>query len=86
MLAYHVCVTNVCGIQFAENLEEAKYVIDTITELALERGLDMNKRKISILIYNKDHPTHIGGILIKDSVNYLGLMTVNKRKLIVATS
>ena len=68
------------GLQIAHTVEEARTAIKALVQIAGECGLEINKTKSNILIYNmKDPPTDIEGIEVTDSVKYLGTKIANKR-------
>ena len=68
------------GLQFAHSVEDAKTAIKALTTVAKECGLDINKSKSNILIYNmKDSPEEIEGIKITNQIKHLGTVVSNKR-------
>jgi len=68
------------GLILMQSLKEAKDSIRTLTSIAQECGLDINKKKSNILIYNyKEQPEEIEGIKVTDNIIYLGINIQNKK-------
>lgn len=68
------------GMLLAEGLEDAETVIEEVVNTSRECGLEINKQKSNIIIFNKkDKPQEIAGIKVADRIKYLGL-TINDSK------
>ena len=64
----------------AENIEGAELVIEQAIIAGRECGLEINKQKSNIIIFNmRDRPQEIAGINVKENVKYLGI-TINNTK------
>ena len=65
-----------------DNLEDVRFNIRILVEIGKKCGLDINKDKSSILIYNmKEKLEEIGGIKVVDNIKYLGLKIDDKRNM-----
>ena len=65
-----------------QSLRETKESIQVLLNIAEECGMNINKAKSSIMIFNhkeKIHEDSIEGIQITDTINYLGVTIQNKR-------
>ena len=78
--------TNICKIValfFADDgMRETKESIQVLMNIAEECGMNINKDKSNIIIFNhkeKIHEDNIEGIQITDTINYLGVTIQNKR-------
>ena len=70
------------ALVLADNLEDARFNIRILVEIGKKCGLDINKDKSSILIYNmKEKPEEIEGIKVVDNIKYLGLKIDDKRNI-----
>ena len=70
------------GLILAKSLQETKTLIQTISKVSKKCGLDINKEKSAIIIYNcKEQPTEIEGIPVTDNLKYLGLKIENQRNM-----
>ena len=84
--------TNICkivalffaddGMILMQSLRERKESIQVLMNIAEECGMNINKDKSNIIIFNhkeKIHEDNIEGIQITDTINYLGVTIQNKR-------
>ncbi len=63
-----------------QSLKEDSDSIQLLTDIAKSCGLEINKKKSNVLIFNtKDQPDEIGGIPVSTKINYLGVTIQNKR-------
>ena len=70
------------GLILSKSEQEMKTMLKEISNVSKACGLDINKNKSAIIIYNlKDQITEIEGISVKESLKYLGLSIGNKRDL-----
>ena len=68
------------GLLLAQNVSEAKQIIDELIGVGEECGLSINKGKSRILIFNmKGRPKSIRGIDVVKQIKYLGI-TINDDK------
>ena len=68
------------GMILTNSLENAGKVIDEVVKTSRNLGLEINKQKSKIIIFNvKEKPEMIGGINITDKIKYLGI-TINDSK------
>lgn len=68
------------GLVMAQSLEDAKANLEIIVDVSRSCGLEINKDKSSVTIWNmKEQPTSILGIKVQDQVKYLGIVMENKR-------
>ena len=68
------------GILLAQSLQETEECIDLVTDVAKDFGLNINKKKSNILIFNKkDQPNNIREITVTNKINYLGVTIQNKK-------
>ena len=69
------------GLLLMKSLRETKESIAVITEIAKECGLNINKEKSNIMIYNYKETTEefIEGISVTKKINYLGITIQNKK-------
>ena len=70
------------GLIFAQNYQDAKATIQLIIQVAGDCGLQLNKQKSMILVYNAhpdDTPTDVEGIKIVKSIKYLGFEVTDTR-------
>ena len=73
------------GLILTENLQAAVDTIGMLIQISKECGLDLNKEKSNIIMYNlKEQPMEIEGIQVVSQIKYLGVMLSNKRKLFQA--
>ena len=62
------------GMSFAKSIKEAEEVIDETIRISRKYGLEINKRKCQILIYNmKEKPESIRDIDVNSKFRYLGI-------------
>ena len=65
---------------FDHSLEEARENLEIITNTSREFGLEINREKSNILIFNmKEQPDELMGIQVVQSIKYLGIEIDNKR-------
>ena len=70
------------GLILSKSEQEMKTMLKEISNVSKACGLDINKNKSAIIIYNlKDQITEIEGLSVKESLKYLGLSIGNKRNL-----
>ena len=65
-----------------QSLRETKESIQVLMNIAEECGMNINKAKSNITIFNhkeKIHEDNIAGIQITDTINYLSVKIQNKR-------
>ena len=68
------------GLILSKTEQEMRRMLKEITNVSKACGLDVNKSKSVIIIYNqKDQPTELQGITVKESLKYLSLCVENKR-------
>ena len=68
------------GLLMAQSMEEARESITLLIEVARECGLELNKEKSNILIFNSNENIQsIEGIEVASEINYLGLNITNKK-------
>ena len=68
------------GLIFAENREEMKGTIRLLEKKASECGLQLNREKCQIMIYNGDDQEDIERIKIVKEIKYLGVIIEDKKK------
>lgn len=67
------------GLLMAHSIEDAKENLRITTEVSKEFGLEINKEKSNVMIFNMDnHPTHLEGIEVSKKIKYLGITIDNK--------
>ena len=67
----------------AHTIEETERNIKMLLAISREFGLEINKEKSNILIFNtKEQPEEIEGIKVTTHIKYLGLTLDNKRNCI----
>ena len=70
------------GLLMSETIKAAENIIRMVTDISKECGLELNKNKSSIIIFNiKDQPQEIEGISVTDKIKYLGVSIDNKKNL-----
>ena len=70
------------GLMLTKSLQETKTLMQTISKVSKKCGLDINKEKSAIIIYNcKEQPAEIEGIPVTDNLIYLGLKVENQRNM-----
>ena len=70
------------GLIISTTIEEAKENIRTLLEICTECGLEINKDKSNIIIFNMENkPEEIEGIQITESIKYLGVEIEGKRNM-----
>ena len=70
------------GLIMTETTATAKEIIRLVTDISRECGLELNKDKSKILIFNmKNQPEELEGIEVTEHIKYLGVTIDNKRKL-----
>ena len=68
------------GLLMAQSVAEAEEGIRILVEVAQECGLELNKEKSNILVFNnKEETENIEGINVTTEIKYLGIKVVNKR-------
>ena len=68
------------GLLLSKNKDEAKKYIAALHDIARECGLEINKLKSNILVYNKKEEfQEIENIEVTDCVKYLGVKICNKK-------
>ena len=68
------------GMLLASSIEDAEKVIEQVIKTGRENGLEINKGKCEIIIFNmKQKPKEIAGIEVKNKTKYLGV-TINDAK------
>ena len=68
------------GLLISQSLKDTKVMLKTLTDSSESFGLNINKEKSAIIIYNsKDQPDEIDGIPVVNSMKYLGV-TINNKK------
>ena len=78
-------IINIVALFFADdglllNKEDAMKNIKMLTEIAGEYGLQINKDKSKILVYNsKDQIEEIEGLKITNEIKYLGVSIINQK-------
>jgi len=62
------------------SVEEAEEVINKVGDIGQECGLEINKHKSKIIIFNmKDKPENIADINVRDRLKYLGILVNENR-------
>jgi hypothetical protein len=70
------------GLVMVTNVEQASKKIRTITRISMKYGLELNKEKSNIIIYNKKNkPEEIKEIKVIEKIKYLGLIISDKRRM-----
>ena len=70
------------GSIIAYNIEEAKGNIKILMKICRECGLEINKDKSNILIFNmEDKPEKIEGIKVTENIKYVGIEIEGKRNI-----
>ena len=68
------------ALLLSHSLEEARENLEIITNTSREFGLEINREKSNILIFNmKEQPDELMGIQVVQSIKYLGIEIDNKR-------
>lgn len=68
------------GLLLSRTIEEARYSIDLIENIAMQCGLQINKEKSNILMYNqREQLDTIANIKICNKIKYLGITIENKK-------
>ena len=68
------------GMLLASSVGEAVQVIEKMETVGKEYGLEINKQKSNIIIFNMpEKPENIKGISVRDRIKYLGI-TINDKK------
>lgn len=69
------------GMLLANSVEDAEQVISRMEDVGRQFGLEINKQKSSVIIFNmKEKPEKVGNIDVKESMKYLGITVNDKRK------
>ncbi|MPC63293.1 hypothetical protein E2C01_057389 [Portunus trituberculatus] len=69
------------GLILAQSENEAQQMLETLTDSAHACGLDINKNKSFVMIYNhKTNADNFHGINIVSEIRYLGVNITNKRR------
>ena len=70
------------GLLLSHSIGEAQHSIRLLTEISRECGLEINKNKSKIIIYNlEDSPQQIENIEVCEEIKYLGLTLTNNRNI-----
>ena len=70
------------SLLLANSIEEAQENLKTLIAISNECGLDINKKKSNIIIYNmKEAPNNIENIQVTNSIKYLGIIVENTRNM-----
>ena len=70
------------SILIAETMEDAEQNIQVLIEASEKYGLNINREKCQILIYNnKENIQEIKGIKVEESIKYLGVTIDNKEEM-----
>ena len=68
------------GMLLTNSVEDAEEVIIRMEEVGRSFGLEINKGKSNIIIFNlKEKPGEIGNILVKEEITYLGIIINDRR-------
>lgn len=68
------------GLLMAKSIKEAMEMIKVLINVARKRGLELNKKKSKILMFNSSSKHgEIEGIDVVDKIKYLGVTITNKR-------
>ena len=68
------------ALLLSHSLEEAREILKIITDKSRNFGLEINREKSNILIFNmKEQPDELMGIQVVQSIKYLGIEINNKR-------
>ena len=68
------------GLLLANSIEDAENNLKLVIEICRKFGLEINKEKNNILIFNMEQqPDTIENIKVVDTIKYLGLQIVSKR-------
>ena len=68
------------GLLLSRSVEEATYSINLIQDIAMQCGLQINKEKSNVLIYNqREQPDTIANVKTCSKIKYLGITIENKR-------
>jgi len=69
------------GMLLATSIKEAEEVIDVTLRISKDYGLEINKNKSKIIIFNmKDKPERIRDIEVSDKLKYLGILINDSKK------
>ncbi|CAL4144091.1 unnamed protein product, partial [Meganyctiphanes norvegica] len=70
------------SILMADSVENAKHNLNILIEVSKKYGLNLNREKCKIIIYNDTENTkEIEGIKVEENVKYLGVTIDNKKDL-----
>ena len=70
------------GLLLNHSIEEARKSFKTLVGVSSECGLDINKKKSHIIIFNmKEQPESIEDVEVKNSIKYLGIEVDNSRNM-----
>lgn len=70
------------GLLLSHSIDEAQHSIRLLTEISRECGLEINKNKSKIIIYNLENsPQQIENIQVCEEIKYLGLTLLNNRNI-----
>ena len=65
------------GMLLTDSIKNTEMVVDTVTKVSRECGLNIIKEKSNIIIFNmRDKPMNIAGIKVENKIKYLGI-TIN---------
>ena len=70
------------GLILAQNYQDAKAAINILIQVANKCGLQLNKNKSMIMVYNvhpNETPSQIEGIQMVNQIKYLGFVVINKK-------
>ena len=70
------------ALLLADSIEDVIFNIRKLIQIGQKYGLDINKEKINIIIYNKkEKPEEIEGIKVVETIKYLGIKLDDKRNM-----
>ena len=70
------------GLQLSQSLEQAAENLRFLTQISRECGLELNKDKSSVIIFNMyEQPEQVEGIEVVSSIKYLGFTINNTRNI-----
>ena len=68
------------GLLLSNSIDDAAKNIQIVTQISRPFGLDINKTKSNIMIFNlKEQPEYIGDIEVVSKIKYLGIEIDNKK-------
>ena len=70
------------GLLLATSYRETQILINVLTEVSKKCGLDINKDKSAVIVFNcKEQPKEVEGIATTDNLTYLGVKIKNQRNM-----